>query len=166
MSEAYVGEIRMFAGNYAPQGWALCNGQILSIAENEVLFMLLGTTYGGDGQTTFALPDLQGRIPIHRSTNYALGAKDGTETVTLTTNQLPAHTHLAHTSSATGDTASPANMIWANTAANTFAASGTTVPMNLSSLSSTGNNMPHDNLMPSTTISFIISLYGIFPQQS
>ncbi|MNC46600.1 Phage Tail Collar Domain protein [compost metagenome] len=128
--------------------------------------MLLGTTYGGDGQATFALPDLQGRIPIHQSTSYTLGAKAGTETVTLTTNQLPAHTHLATTSSAAGDTASPSNMIWANTAATNFATSGTTVPMNPSSLSSSGSNMPHDNMMPSTTISFIISLYGVFPPQS
>lgn len=166
MSEAYIGEIRMFAGNYAPQGWALCNGQILNISENEALYTLLGTTYGGDGQTTFALPDLQGRIPVHKSTNYPLGAKAGTENVTLTTNELPAHTHSALASSAVGDTPSPANMVWSSTDATHFATSGATVSMHPSSLSSVGGNMPHDNMMPATTISFIISLYGVYPSQS
>lgn len=166
MSESYLGEIRMFGGDFAPQGWALCNGQILSISENEALFALLGTTYGGDGQSTFALPDLQGRLPIHVSNNHPLGQKAGTETVTLTANELPNHTHLAAASTQTGSSSTPENMVWANTELKHFAASGSTVSMNPQIISSTGNQIPHNNIMPSATISFIISLYGVFPPQN
>ena len=113
MSESYLGEIRMFAGNFAPQGWALCNGALLSIAENSALFALMGTTYGGDGQTTFALPDLQGRAPMHKSTSYPLGAKGGTETVTLVQNQMPLHTHPANATTSTAEVTNPANTLWA-----------------------------------------------------
>ncbi|WP_336783605.1 phage tail protein [Paenibacillus illinoisensis] len=165
MSESYLGEIRMFAGNFAPQGWALCNGQIISIAENEALFALLGTTYGGDGQTTFALPDLQGRIPVHPSNTYNRGTKAGTETVTLTLNQLPQHTHIANvnTTNAEGDT--PANNVWGKTVIQNYGTTETVENMNVNSLSSVGSGQPHDNMMPTTAISFIISLYGVFPPQ-
>lgn len=164
MSESYLGEIRMFAGNFAPQGWALCNGQLLSIAENEALFALLGTTYGGDGQTTFGLPDLQGRVPVHPSPQYARGAKGGTETVTLTANQLPQHTHIANANNtvATGDT--PVNSVWGKTLFYMYA-SGATQNMNSQLLSPVGGGQPHANMMPTTTVSFIISLYGVFPPQ-
>ncbi|MCR8846361.1 tail fiber protein [Paenibacillus sp. SC116] len=165
MSEPYLGEIRMFAGNYAPTGWALCNGQLLSIAENEALFILVGNTYGGDGQTTFGLPNLQSRIPIHRSTKYPLGNLGGTETVTLTTGQLPAHTHLALSVETTGNTASPVNALWAGAPTTNFGQGqqGTLVPMNAQSITPTGGSQPHDNMMPSMTISFIIAIYGVFP---
>lgn len=165
MSESYLGEIRMFAGNFSPQGWALCNGQLLSIAENEALFALLGTTYGGDGQTTFALPDLQGRIPIHPSTTYPRGTKGGTETVTLTSAQMPQHTHIPKANSIQGNGNSPANSVWSNNSHKNFESPATCINMNSVALSAVGGNQPHDNMMPSTTISFIISLYGVYPPQ-
>ncbi|MGE5704362.1 MAG: phage tail protein [Clostridia bacterium] len=166
MSESYLGEIRMFAGNFAPQGWALCNGQVISISENEALFALLGTTYGGDGQTTFALPDLQGRIPVHPSTAYTRGSKGGTETVTLVQNQLPIHTHIPNVNSTVSQGDTPVNSVWGKTSAQPiYSTSGTTTPMNAQLLSPVGGNQPHDNMMPTTTISFIISLYGVFPPQ-
>jgi len=168
MSESYLGEIRMFAGNFAPQGWAFCNGQEISIAENEALFALLGTTYGGDGQTTFALPDLQGRIPIHPSSDYPRGSKGGTENVTLTLDNLPAHTHIPLASSVVGTIDTPANGVWAASTVKEFSsgADKTPVSMNAQLLSPVGGGQPHDNMMPSTTVSFIISLYGVFPPQS
>ncbi|MFB4330057.1 phage tail protein [Paenibacillus sp. CR_12] len=168
MSESYLGEIRMFAGNFAPQGWALCNGQLLSISENEALFALLGTTYGGDGQTTFALPDLQGRIPIHKNVAHPVGEKGGTESVTLTLNQMPQHTHIPHANGQTNAVGgTPQNSIWGQTSRRSFSdGSGKTpVGMNTQLLSSVGGGQPHDNMMPTTTISFIISLYGVFPPQ-
>jgi len=164
MSESYLGEIRMFAGNFAPQGWALCNGQLLSIAENEALFALLGTTYGGDGQNTFGLPDLQGRIPVHPNTAYPLGSKGGTETVTLTAAQMPAHTHTANAVNSPAASLSPSNAVWAAGPREIYAA-GTPSAMNAASISPVGGSQPHDNMMPSTAISFIISLYGVFPPQ-
>src|SRR5690606_27114112 len=138
--------IRMFAGNFAPQGWALCNGQLLSIAEYEPLFALLGTTYGGDGQTTFGLPDLQGRVPVHPSPQLVRGSKGGTETVSLTANQLPQHTHVANASAehAEGDT--PANLLWGTTLASNYG-TGSTVPMNAALVSPVGGGQPHSNMM-------------------
>ncbi|MGN7360496.1 phage tail protein [Paenibacillus sp. SAF-054] len=167
MSESYLGEIRMFAGNFAPQGWALCNGQILSIAENEALFALLGTTYGGDGQTTFALPDLQGRVAVHPSSTYQRGSKGGTETVTLTQSQLASHTHIAHANTSYANAAVPQNNVWAKTPVTYFAdgSSANRVNMNAQTIAPVGNGQPHDNMMPTVTISFIISLYGVFPPQ-
>ncbi|RIX50712.1 phage tail protein [Paenibacillus nanensis] len=167
MSESYLGEIRMFAGNFAPQGWALCNGQLLSIAENEALFALIGTTYGGDGQTTFALPDLQGRIAVHPNSSLPRGSKAGTETVTLTLNQLAPHTHVPNAISAFGQGDSPSNSVWAQTSYSNYTnpTGNTLVGMNAAALSPVGGNQPHDNMMPTTVISFIISLYGLFPPQ-
>ncbi|HLI57017.1 MAG TPA: tail fiber protein, partial [Actinomycetota bacterium] len=111
MSQSYVGEIRMFAGNFAPVGWALCNGALLQIDENEVLFQLIGTTYGGDGQNTFALPNLQSRVPVHVGPGFAQGQSGGAETVTLTTSQIPAHSHVPQ-AAASGNQASPAGGLW------------------------------------------------------
>ncbi|MFP3917580.1 tail fiber protein [Lysinibacillus telephonicus] len=173
MSESYVGEIRMFAGNFAPNGWAFCNGQTLNISENEVLFALIGTTYGGDGQTTFNLPDLRGRIPIHVSPKYPLGVSGGTEKITLTESQIPNHKHPVHATSANGNEPSPSNMLWAVTSgysnySNDKNSSGNplpTVPMSSTAVMSMGGNQPHENMMPSLPISFIISLYGNFPPQ-
>lgn len=171
--EPYVGEIRMFAGNFAPQGWAFCNGAIVSIAEYDLLFALLGTTYGGDGQTTFALPDLRGRVPIHMGQNptsgsvYNLGQKAGVETVTLISNQMPAHNHVVQASTADGTLTSPSGALWANSALAEFATTGvTTSAMNASAVTPAGGNQPHDNMMPYQCVNFIIALYGVFPQQS
>lgn len=174
MSESYLGEIRMFAGNFAPQDWAFCNGQLLNISENEALFVLLGTTYGGDGQTTFKLPDLRGRVPIHVSPQYSLGNAGGTEMVVLTTNQIPNHTHPVQAVTATGNTPSPSNMLWAGTSGYSNYSNDKDgaenplpqVPMNATTIASVGGSQPHDNMMPSVTISFIISLNGIFPSQT
>ncbi|HWJ95617.1 MAG TPA: tail fiber protein [Telluria sp.] len=164
--ESYVGEIRMFAGNFAPEGWALCNGQLLSIAENDMLFALLGTTYGGDGQTTFGLPDLQGRAPLHVSPTYPLGAKGGTETVTLTANQMPMHTHVPNATTGTAESTNPANCVWAKGTYESYAAVAPDAAMSPSSVAAAGGSQPHENMMPSLAISYIISLYGVFPSSN
>ena len=166
MSSPYVGEIRQFAGNFAPVGWMFCNGQIVSISEYEVLFTLIGTTYGGNGTTTFALPDLQGRVPIHMNASYPIGAKAGLEQVTLTPGQIPNHTHQAHSSGAAGTGESPANSFWANTTNSSYAPPPASLAMNNASISSTGGNLSHDNMTPYLAVSYIISLYGIYPSQS
>ncbi|RJX39229.1 phage tail protein [Paenibacillus pinisoli] len=164
MSDQYVGEIRMFAGNYAPQGWALCNGQLLSISQHEVLYVLLGTTYGGDGRTTFALPDLRGRVPIHNNNTIPLGSLGGSEKVTLTSQQLPAHTHMASATANTGDQSSPANGVWA-AITNYSEDASKIVSMNANAVAPAGGSQAHDNMMPSTAVSFIIALEGIFPSE-
>src|SRR6266581_4925646 len=120
MAQPYVGEIRMFAGNFAPAGWMFCEGQLLPISENETLFTLIGTTYGGDGLTTFALPDLRGRLPLHQGNGFTLAENGGTETVTLTTSQIPGHTHFPLCSPNAGSQASPANGVWAVSASNLY----------------------------------------------
>jgi microcystin-dependent protein len=171
MSEAYVGEIRMFAGNFAPQGWAFCDGTELPISGNEVLFTLIGTTYGGDGTTTFALPELRGRIPLHMGkssasgTTYSLGEKGGTETVTLITSELPKHTHVPNAQSAAGTANSPANAVWAASPYSQYSSNNPDGTMNASLISSVGGNQPHDNMMPFLAMSFIIALEGLFPPQ-
>jgi microcystin-dependent protein len=171
MSSPYVGEIRMFGGNFAPAGWAFCDGQLIAISENEVLFQLLGTTYGGDGQSTFALPDLQGRIPIHVGTNangvsFVQGQKAGAETVTLTTQQIPSHSHPALANSGGNGVTSPANNFWgAVTASDPYSNATPDATMNAASIGFTGGNQPHDNMMPYQCVNFIISLFGIFPTQ-
>jgi microcystin-dependent protein len=174
MGEPFIGEIRMFGGNFAPSGWAFCNGQLLPISENDALFNLIGTTYGGDGQDTFGLPDLQGRIPIHAGTGpsgntYQLGEKAGVETVTLTTNQIPIHSHgPAQASSSDGTQSSPTNGVWAKSSLGAYSSGSATVSMNVQalSLSVAGGSQPHDNMMPFLAISFIISLFGVFPSQN
>jgi microcystin-dependent protein len=171
MAQPYIGEIRMFGGNFAIQGWAFCDGSLQSISQNQALFQLLGTTYGGDGVNTFGLPDLQGRIPVHQGQgaglqNYVLGQKGGVEAVTLTGLQLPAHSHTAMGSATGAPVNSPANATWGNSAiANKSFGPGTSAnaSMNAGSLGLTGGNLPHDNLLPFQVISFIISLEGIFP---
>jgi microcystin-dependent protein len=155
----------MFGGSFAPSGWAFCNGQLLPISGNETLFQLIGTTYGGDGVNTFAMPDLQGRIPIHVGTGYALGDKGGTETVTLTTTQIPGHTHVPLCQSANNASSSPANNVWAPTTANLYTASAANTNMNASAIASAGGSQPHENMMPYLVISFIISLFGVYPSQ-
>lgn len=170
MSTPYIGEIRMFGGNFAPSGWAFCDGSLIAISENETLFNLIGTTYGGDGQNTFALPDLRGRIPVHMGSNHPISQLSGVETVTLTTQQIPAHRHLPVASSTAGSSSNPANNVWAansNTALPQFAAdSSTPVSMQPAMLAPAGGSQPHDNMPPFLCISFIISLYGIYPSQN
>ena len=171
MAQPYIGEIRMFGGNFAPAGWAFCNGQLLSISDpnNASLFTLIGTTYGGDGTTTFALPNLQSRIPIHMGqggglSNYTIGEQGGTEQVTLTNNQIPIHTHPPLASDAGGTADSPGNNFWAaSSLGKPYVAGPPGVQMNQQSIAATGGSQPHDNMMPFLCVSYIISLFGLFP---
>ncbi len=164
MAQPYVGEIRIFAGNFAPAGWMFCEGQQLPISENETLFQLIGTTYGGDGQSTFALPDLRGRLPIHQGNNFILAATGGAEEITLTTQQIPAHTHAALGAAVTGDQTSasgalPANSVTITPYLNTAPDAG----FNGQAIGPTGGSQPHTNFQPYLCVDFIISLFGIFP---
>jgi microcystin-dependent protein len=168
MSQSYVGEIRLFAGNFAPAGWKFCAGQLLPISQNENLFKLIGTTYGGDGQSTFALPDLRGRVPIHQGAGFALAQDGGVETITLTVAQLPAHSHPAVASSGAAGQASPANGSWmANSTLKTYAAgSAATSLMAGTNIGPAGGSQPHDNMLPYVALNYIISLFGVFPSQT
>jgi microcystin-dependent protein len=163
MSDPFIGEIRPWAGNFAPVGWMFCQGQILPISENETLFQLIGTTYGGDGQQTFALPDLRGRVPIHQGTGYALGQVGGLEAVPLTANELPAHTHTAQAQSAGGTVSSPAGAFWATSDLDAFSNVAPDLQLNPNALALTGGGSAHNNMMPFLTLNFIIALFGIFP---
>lgn len=173
MSDPYVGEVRMFAGNFAPDQWALCNGQLLSIAENDVLFNLIGTTYGGDGQSTFALPDLRGRIPLHAGTGIGLsprvlGVQGGVEAVTLTAAQMPGHTHAMLASRDSANAAySGANGV-PSAVAGTAVYGPVTVPgpMTANTIGAAGASQAHDNVAPFLCVNFIIALYGIYPSQN
>ncbi len=169
MATPYVGEIRMFAGNFAPAGWAFCQGQIMAIAENPVLFQLIGTTYGGDGQVTFALPNLQSRVPVHvgtqAGTTYVLGESGGAETVTLTLQQIPAHSHVPQGNTAP-TASSPSGNLWAGGVTNSYAAPPTSASMAPEAVGSSGGSQPHDNMLPYLVINFIISLFGVFPSQN
>ena len=164
MAQPYVGEIRMFAGNFAPAGWMFCEGQLLPISENETLFQLIGTTYGGDGQSTFALPDLRGRIPIHQGNGFILAETGGAEEITLTVNQIPAHSHALLASGGPGNANTPAgNMIGESAAVKIYTSEAPTANLNPSAVVSTGGSQPHSNFQPYLCVSFIISLFGIFP---
>lgn len=167
-----IGEIRMFAGNFAPAGWEFCNGQLMAISENDALFTLIGTTYGGDGQETFGLPNLASRVPIHAGqgpdgTNYILGESLGVESVTLTTNQIPAHPHTLFASQAPANAGNPAGNVYATNAQVAYMIEAApNVNMNASALQAVGGTQPHENCQPFLAISYIISLFGVFPQQS
>lgn len=173
--DPFLGEIRTFGGNFAPIGWLPCDGRLLPISGNEALFTLLGTMYGGDGQTTFALPDLQGRAPVHRQqSGFPIGAKAGAETVALTSTQIPAHTHLIAATNAAGTTDKPTNALWAQpvpagnpppVTPKLYSASkdGTMSPQ---AVQSSGGNQPHDNMMPYLAVTFIIAVEGLFPSSS
>ena len=164
MSNPYLGEIKLFAGNFAPAGWALCQGQLMAIAQNDLLFTLIGTTYGGDGQNTFALPDLQGRVPIHMADGFALGASGGVEQVAINVGQLPMHSHGVGASSNPGTQPSPQGALPA-ALANAYSDSTTTnTPMAGPMLTPTGGSQPHENMQPYLVINYIISLFGSFPQ--
>lgn len=171
MSDQYLGEIRIFAGNFAPKDWALCNGQLMPISQNTALFSLLGTTYGGDGRTTFALPDLTGKAPMQQGstpglTERALGEVGGSKTVTLLINEMPAHTH-APATVAIGNTTSPVNATWAGIVQGRGATPmyGTTpnTQMNPAAIGVSGGSQPHNNLQPYLGLNFVISLTGVFP---
>ncbi|MES2796823.1 MAG: tail fiber protein [Bacteroidota bacterium] len=169
MAQPYVGEIRMFGGSFAPAGWAFCNGALMPIAENEVLFQLIGTTYGGDGQETFALPSLSSRIPIHMGTGgdgqtYQIGELLGTESVTLTTQQIPVHSHAAQANNSSAINASPTNSYLARSSTvDMFINANPSDAMSSNAIIGTGGSQPHDNMQPFLCVSFIISLFGIFP---
>jgi microcystin-dependent protein len=167
MAQPYVGEIRMFAGNFAPAGWMFCEGQSLPISEYETLFNLIGTTYGGDGQNTFALPDLRGRIPIHFGNSFTLAETGGVETVTLTVAQIPAHSHpfLASTGPGTVNTPS-GNVTAASPSVSLYIEDVPDTNMSPNAVGSTGGSQPHSNFQPYLCVDFIISLFGIFPSQT
>lgn len=164
MAQPYVGEIRMFAGNFAPAGWMFCEGQLLPISENETLFQLIGTTYGGDGQSTFALPDLRGRLPVHMGNGFILAETGGAEEITLTVNQIPAHSHplLASTSPATLTTPIK-NLLAESVAISPFIEDTPNGNMNPAVVLAVGGSQPHTNFQPYLCVDFIISLFGIFP---
>jgi microcystin-dependent protein len=173
MSEPFVGEIRMFGGNFAPRGWAFCDGQLLAVSQNDALFSLLGTIYGGDGRTTFGLPDLRGRIPIHAGSGPGLsprrlGAKAGTETETITVNTLAAHSHTLHGSDDPGgDTAPAGNLPGTGAGTNLYSTSTPDKTLNSATImDNSGGSQSHTNLMPSLCVHFIIALVGIYPSRS
>jgi len=157
----------MFAGNFAPAGWAFCAGQLIAISENEALFALIGTTYGGDGQSTFALPDLRSRLPVHQGSGFVIGQAAGEEAVTLNTNQIPLHSHAALADNSAGTQTGPAGNVWAASANNPYGPpAGINTSMNAASLGFAGGSQPHDNMHPFLAVNFIISLFGIFPSQN
>lgn len=156
----------MFAGNFAPAGWAFCNGALVPIDQNPTLFQLIGTTYGGDGQNNFALPNLQSRVPVHVGPGFALGQSGGAETVTLTTSQIPAHSHVPQGAAAGGQNSPPGN-VWGKSATiNLFASGPASLAMNPAAIGAAGGGQPHDNMLPFLVVNFIISLFGIFPSQT
>jgi microcystin-dependent protein len=173
MSEPFIAEIQIFAGNFAPRGWAFCNGQLLPIAQNTALFSLIGTTYGGDGRTTTALPNLQGRAPMHpgRGPGLAdrrLGQRGGTETVTLSEGQMPSHKHQMQAVSDNGDSRSPADNALASSVPPNVQlySDGTDAQMNAAVLNPIGGDEPHNNMQPFLALNFIIALVGIYPSRS
>lgn len=169
MAQPYVGEIRMFAGNFAPAGWMFCDGQLLPISENETLFQLIGTTYGGDGQSTFALPNLQSRIPLHMGagaggTTYTLAEMGGVEEVTLTVQQIPSHSHPLLASSQTASQATPtSNLLATPTALDPYRVGSGNTALAPQVVGPVGGSQPHTNVQPFLCINYIISLFGIFP---
>ncbi len=171
MSNPYVGEIRMFGGNFAPEGWVLCQGQLLSIADYDTLFDLIGTTYGGDGVNTFALPNLAGRFPVHQGTlaggsAYVIGATGGAESVTLVSTQLPVHTHSVAASSAAATATAPDGAVWANSGDGQYSSGAPNASMSNAALAPAGGNQAHENRPPYLAVNFIIALQGIFPSRN
>jgi microcystin-dependent protein len=165
MAQPYVGEIRMFGGNFAPAGWMFCEGQLLPISENETLFNLIGTTYGGDGESTFALPDLRGRLPIHQGNGFVLAETGGAEEITLTVNQIPAHAHPFAASMNPGNASNAQNNDICSSPSLLLYIEGQSPDTNLnpSVVGQVGGSQPHTNFQPYLCVDFIISLFGIFP---
>jgi len=173
MSEPFVGEIRMFAGNFAPRGWSFCDGQLIAVSQNDALFSLLGTIYGGDGRTTFGLPDMRGRVPIHAGSGPGLsprrlGAKMGAENVTLTANQLPSHSHPMSASTDAATESNPAGAVTGSSLANDlyFSNSPAFTNMSTQAVTSIGGSQSHTNIQPFLCVNFIIALFGIYPSRS
>jgi microcystin-dependent protein len=172
MSEPFVGEIRMFGFGFAPQGWAQCNGELLAINQNQALFSLLGTTYGGDGTTTFALPDLRSRVPVGQGqgpglSSYAEGQAGGAETVTLAATQMPGHTHPVKASSSAAGSDQPGGRALARPASHIYTAKpDSSTVMNPDMIGDAGGSQPHDNVQPYLAVNFCIALFGIFPSRS
>lgn len=174
MSEPFVGEIKMFAGNFAPRGWALCDGQILAVSQNDALFSLFGTIYGGDGRSTFGLPDMRGRFPIHAGSGPGLstrklGAKGGAEQVAVSANQIPAHSHRMRCTTEAGNQRSPEGAIPATEAAgvtNVYSDAEPDATMGLSEPTATGGGQAHANLMPFLCVHFIVALFGVYPSRT
>ncbi len=166
MAEPYVGEIRMFGGNFAPVGWAFCDGSLQSIAESETLFALIGTTYGGDGQSTFALPDLRGRVPLHQGNGFIIGESGGSETVTLIASQLPAHSHALNTAAPGTASTDPTGRLLTTASLPAYGEGTTRAMLPASFKAGVYGTQPHENMQPYQCISFIIALFGIFPTQS
>ncbi len=165
MADPFLSEIRIMSFSFPPRGWALCNGQVLPINQNQALFALLGATFGGNGQTTFALPDLRARTPIHVGAGHTLGEKGGEGSHTLTTTELPAHTHTLSGTNESGAAANPSGAVLA-AADNVYHAPTNAVTMNPGTVTTVGGSQPHDNIQPSLTVSFCIALQGIFPSRS
>lgn len=164
MAQPYVGELRMFGGNFAPAGWMFCEGQLLPISGNDTLFQLIGTTYGGDGQSTFALPDLRGRIPIHQGNGVILAETGGAEQITLTVNQIAAHSHPFLVSQAAANQSAPANRLPGNSpSVDLYLEDVTAVNFSPLGMGAVGGSQPHTNFQPYLCVDFIISLFGIFP---
>lgn len=165
MGTPFLAEIKIISFNFPPEGWAFCNGQFLPINQNQALFSLLGTTYGGNGQTNFALPDLRGRIPLHFGNGIILGQKAGQESVTLNNAEMPAHGHVPNASANTGVAASPNNAVWAKQTTNHYA-SNPDASMNPASVLPVGGSQPHNNMPPFLVLNFVIALQGVFPSQN
>lgn len=165
MSTPFLSEIKIVSFNFAPKGWALCNGQLLPINQNQALFSLLGTTYGGNGQTTFALPDLRGRVPVHEGSGFTLGQRAGESAHTLNIQELPAHTHVANANNTLADQGSPLNNFWAAQDNPAYATSPNTT-MTPQAVTSVGGSQPHENRSPFLALLFVIALQGIFPSQN
>ena len=164
MAQPYVGEIRMFAGNFPPNGWMFCEGQLLPISENETLFNLIGTTYGGDGQSTFALPDLRGRVPIHQGNGFILAETGGAEEVTLTVNQIPAHSHPLLVVAGIANSPNPeGGVMGESSVVSMYQSAAANAAMAAQSVGPVGGSQPHTNFQPYLCVNFIISLFGIFP---
>ena len=165
MAQPYIGEIRMFAGNFAPAGWMFCEGQLLPISENTTLFQLIGTTYGGDGESTFALPDLRGRLPIHQGNGFQLAETGGAEEITLAASQIPSHTHPLLAAGVSGNASTPQNNVLAATdgTISPYISDSPFVNLAPQAIGGTGGSQPHTNLQPYLCVDFIISLFGIFP---
>lgn len=166
MSTPYLSEIRIFSFNFPPKGWAFCNGQLLPINQNQALFSLLGTTFGGDGRVNFALPNLQGRVPLHFGNGFSLGQAGGETAHTLNISEMPAHTHTPVASAAAADQASPANNYWATNGTFTPYAASSNETMVTQAVSNVGGSQPHSNMSPYLALNFCIALLGIFPAQS
>lgn len=167
MSSPFIGEIRMFGGTFAPQGWALCDGRSLSISSYETLYTLIGTTYGGDGVNNFNLPDLRGRMPVHQGSGFVLGQMAGTESVTLTALQLPVHNHFAQALNGAATRPAPSGSVWASsTTLIPYSSGAPSATMSNSAIAPAGSSLPHENMMPFQAINFIIALQGIYPSQN